>query len=184
MENYTPYTENRIVNLAVHRLKHGFENRRIVLDEDGFRQMFEKNEFTSDQLKRALSVLRHFLGMLNEMPDELTSGHLSSSSTSGCYNVIPNDQQAGICSDVVICHASSRGNRRRSLRNVLRDLRAHLIDCSHTSEMVFILTDTWDPAQFRESEADLKSHIRKGKQVFAGLIAGERLIPLELPFDN
>ena len=180
MENYTPYTENRIVNLAVHRLKHGFENRRIVLDEDGFRQMLEKNELPISS--SALSVLRHFLGMLNEMPYELTRAFIVHS-TSGCYNVIPMiSRQAFVPMLLFATHQG--GNRRRSLRNVLRDLRAHLIDCSHRSEMVFILTDTWDPAQFRESEADLKSHIRKGKQFFAGLIAGERLIPLELPSNN
>jgi hypothetical protein len=48
--------------------------------------------------------------------------------------------------------------------------------------LVFIITDVWDPQKFRESEADLKSHIRKGVKFVPGLIAGDRLIPLPLPF--
>ena len=178
----TKHSDDHIIHLAQRRIKGGYGNQRITMDDRGFREMLEAEGLPETSTERAMRVLRHFVGMLNEMPEEFTSGHNGMGSSSDCYNIIPNDAASGICTDIVVTLASTRGHRLHRFTSVMRDLRSHLIECSHSTEVVVILTDVWDPLKFRESEADLKSHIRKGVKFVPGLIAGDRLIPLPLPF--
>ena len=176
------HSNDHIINLAQRRIKGGFGNQRISMDDREFRAVLEGEGLSKTSTERTMRVLRHFLGMLNEMPEEFTSGHNEMGSSSDCYNIIPNDAASGICTDIVVTLASTRGHRLHRFTSVMRDLRSHLIECSHSTELVLIITDVWDPQKFRESEADLKSHIRKGVKFVPGLIAGDRLIPLPLPF--
>jgi hypothetical protein len=122
--------------------------------------------------------------MLSDMSNENKSVQISNNAAAQSYNVIPSDESSGMCTDLVVALASSKGHPKNRFVNVMREVRAHLIQCMHHTEVVFILTDVWDPVKFRESEADLRAHIRRGVKLIPGLVNEGHLIPLGLPFDD
>jgi len=155
-----------------------------AIDDNGFRELLEAQGLNNSVIERAIRVLRHFVDMLSEMPDGIKSSQICDNAADQSYNVIPHGESAGICTDIVVALASSKGHPKNRFLNVMREVRAHLIQCMHSTEVVFILTDVWDPVKFRESEADLRAHIRRGVKLIPGLVNDGRLIPLGLPFDD
>ena len=87
----THRSDDHIIDLVHRRFKGGYGNQRITMDDRGFREMLEAEGLPETSTERAMRVLRNFVGMLNEMPEELTSGHNGMGSSSDCYNIIPND---------------------------------------------------------------------------------------------
>ncbi|MDE0783792.1 MAG: hypothetical protein OSB34_11485, partial [Planktomarina sp.] len=167
-----------------HRMHGGRSYGQVVIDDDGFRELLEAQGLDNSSIERAMSVLRHFVGMVSEMSDEIKSGQIYNNATAQSYNVIPSDESSGMCTDLVVALASSKGHPKNRFLNVMREVRAHLIQCMHSTEVVFILTDVWDPVKFRESKADLRAHIGRGVKLIPGLVNEGRLIPLALPFDD
>ena len=70
--NRTHRSDDHIIDLVHRRLKGGYGNQRITIDDRGFREMLEAEDLPETSTERAMRVLRHFVGMLNEMPEELT----------------------------------------------------------------------------------------------------------------
>ena len=64
---------------------------------------------------------------------------------------------------------------------MMRQVRSHLINCEYT-KVVLLLTDSWDKERFRESQADLEAHIRRGTKIVAGLISKDQIRAMPLPF--
>ena len=184
MDNNRLNSENHIVDISMHKMVSGHPYRQVAIDDSGFRELLAAQGLHSSAIERAMSVLRHFVGMLNETSNENKSCQISNNAAAQSYNVIPSDESSGMCTDLVVALASSKGHPKNRLLNVMREVRAHLIQCIHHTEVVFILTDVWDPVKFRESEADLRAHIRRGVKLIPGLVNEGRLIPLGLPFDD
>ena len=184
MDNTRLNSENRIIDISMHRMHRNSSYRRMVLDDKGFRELLEAQGLNNSAIERAMSVMRHFVGMLSEMPDGIKSSQICDNAADQSYNVIPYGESSGICTDTVVALASSKGHPKNRFLNVMREVRAHLIQCMHSTEVVFILTDVWDPVKFRESKADLRAHIGRGVKLIPGLVNEGRLIPLALPFDD
>ena len=177
-------SENHIVDISMHRMLSRHSYRHVVIDDNGFRELLEAQGLNSSSVDRAMSVLRHFVGMLSDMSKETKFGQTGNNAPAQSYNVIPNDESSGMCTDLVVALASSKGHPKNRFLNVMREVRAHLIQCMHSTEVVFILTDVWDPVKFRESKADLRAHIGRGVKLIPGLVNEGRLIPLAHPFDD
>jgi hypothetical protein len=184
MDNNRLNSENHIVDISMHRMLSRHSYSHVVIDDNGFRDLLEAQGLNSSSVERAMSVLCHFVGMLSDMSRETKFGQTGNNGPAQSYNVIPNDESSGMCTDLVVALASSKGHPKNRFLNVMREVRAHLIQCMHHTEVVFILTDVWDPVKFRESEADLRAHLRRGVKLIPGLVNEGRLIPLGLPFDD
>ena len=48
--------------------------------------------------------------------------------------------------------------------------------------LVLILTDTWDPSRFLESQTDLEARLQKRLKIVAGLISGNQIRAMPLPY--
>ena len=76
----------------------------------------------------------------------------------GDFVVIPGNG-SGSCAPIVFAVAKGRDSRSRyGLPKVMREVRAHLIQCFELAEVVILLTDRWDPDLMKESEADFSSY--------------------------
>ena len=90
--------------------------------------------------------------------------------------VIPGDGP-GRCAPVVLAIAKGRDNRSRyGLPNVMREVRAHLIQCFEIAEVVILLTDLWDPKLMKESEADFSAYASRtlGRKVLIPIVSWKR----------
>ena len=56
----------------------------------------------------------------------------------------------------------------------------HLITCPRT-QVVIVLTDTWDPYRFKE-QGDLIAHMKNGTKIIIGLISKDQIRAMPLPF--
>jgi hypothetical protein len=80
---------------------------------------------------------------------------------------------AGRCAPVVLAITKGRGGRSRyGLSNVMRAVRAHLIQCFEIAEVIILLSDRWDPDIMKESEADFLAHASRsiGRKVFIPVV--------------
>jgi hypothetical protein len=157
----------------------------VCVDERSFRNELEEGNVNSDAIEAAMRVLRFVEVAINETSLQA----LTSESNDNYYsrrgeefNLIPSSATSGMCCKIVVGLASGSGISSRGFTGVMRQLRQHLIDCSSKTELVIILTDTWDPVRFRESQADLEAHLRKGVKIVAGLISGNQIRAMPLPF--
>lgn len=90
-------------------------------------------------------------------------------------NLIPSESGGVCCSTVLAVARGSRDNKRgNGIRQVMRSLRAHLIDCLHKTQVALVLTDTIDPL-IKESREDLLAHGRRGVTVFVLLVVGNTI---------
>ena len=183
MDTNLTNSENRIYDISMQRPYRTPSYNQMVIDDNGFRKMLEAQGMTQSSIDRAMRGLHHYVGILAEISNGLNIEKRGNITAGHGYNVIPNNACAGVCTDLVIALASSSGHPKSRFLNVMRELRAHLIQCMHSTQTVFILTDIWDPVKFRESEADLKSHMRHGLKIIPGLVTKNCLIPLDVPFE-
>ena len=94
----------------------------------------------------------------------------------GSIVVIPGDGP-GHCAPIVLAIAKGKdGRSRHGLPNVMREVRAHLIQCFEIAEVVILLTDRWDPDLMRESEPDFSAYVSRpiGSKVLIPLVSWKR----------
>ena len=135
-------------------------------------------------IDRCLAILKAIEIMMAEMPEQVLSGHLEGESKgyqSEAFNLIPHEENLGICHDITVAIARGSGVNKWGFINVMRQVRTHLITCPRT-QVVIVLTDTWDPYRFRESRADLVAHMKKGTKIIMGLISKDQIRAMPLPF--
>ena len=90
-------------------------------------------------------------------------------------NIIPG-VESGICCPLAV--ALSMGDSmscRYGLRNVMRAVRRHLIDCFQDTGVMMIVTDVWSPRLLEESLGDLQAHENQGKHMLFFLVNGSKL---------
>ena len=90
--------------------------------------------------------------------------------------VIPGHGRAR-CAPIVLAIAQGRDGRSRfGLPNVMREVRANLIQCFEIAEVVILLTDRWDPDLMRESEADFSAYASRpiGCKILIPLVSWKR----------
>jgi len=157
----------------------------VSLDERSFRNELEAIDLKSDEIETAMRVLRFVEVAMSETPLHVLTSENSENYYSRRgeeFNLIPSTTAQGVCCKIVVGIASGSGVSGRGFTSVMRQLRQHLIQCSGNTELVIILTDTWDPSRFRESQSDLEAHSQKGLKIVAGLISGNQIRAMPLPF--
>ena len=152
-----------------------------------------KNEVASI-VGRLSDVVRQ-IGSLDHLYDSLVDeggqwGHDSMVGSSGRINVIPvREGAAGQCQEILV--AIARGGKRRhvGLKDVLRQVRAHLVRCGDSrcppngpTHAVILITDTWDPGIISESMEDFRAHGSSAvPKMFVGiLVNGPQVTPQAL----
>ena len=127
-------------------------------------------------IDRCLDVLKSIEIMTAEMPEQLLSGHPEGELKgyrSEAFNLIPHEEDLGVCHDITVAIARGPGVNKWGFKNVMRQVRTHLITCPRT-QVVIVLTDTWDPYRFKESRADLIAHMKNGTKIIIGLISKDQ----------
>ena len=92
------------------------------------------------------------------------------------FVVIPGNG-SGSCAPIVLAIAKGRDSRSRfGLPKVMREVRAHLIQCFEVAEVVILLTDRWDPDLMKESEADFASYGSRqfGRKILIPIVSWKR----------
>ena len=121
-----------------------------------------------------------------DVRDRITSGgHLPPGiNNRGDIVVIPGDSP-GQCAPIVL--AVAHGSRGRfGLASIMREIRAHLIQCFETAEVVILLTDVWDPngGLMKESLLDFQAYAwrTKHRKILIPVVCWKQQIsPLQLP---
>ena len=100
----------------------------------------------------------------------------------GPINLIPSEGE-GVCCPLVMGVAQGRSaSRRNGFPEIMRQLRAHLIRCSCRTNLVVILTDSWDPKLIGESKLDLIAHRELGVKVITLLASGNTITHIPMNF--
>ena len=92
------------------------------------------------------------------------------------FVVIPGSG-SGSCAPIVLAIAKGRDSRSRfGLPKVMREVRAHLIQCFEVAAVVILLTDRWDPDLMKESEADFSSYGSRqfGRKILIPMVSWKR----------
>lgn len=93
-------------------------------------------------------------------------------------NFIPANGALGECREVLVALVQGRRGA-RGLRSVLRQVREHLIRCgaangntAHTTRIVILVTDIWDPELLAESKGDFAAHAEDPRlpKTFVGVL--------------
>ena len=154
------------------------------INKASFGEELENSGVEPMMIDRCLAVLKAIEIMMAEMPEQVLSGHLEGESKgyqSEAFNLIPHEENLGICHDITVAIARGSGVNKWGFINVMRQVRTHLITCPRT-QVVIVLTDTWDPYRFRESRADLIAHMKNGTKIIIGLISKDQIRAMPLPF--
>jgi len=172
----------RITRMA-RRGSHDFpQDERYQIDHDSFREQLLLANVQMEEADRILRVLEHFVFLLGEMPRELMRGDIGGYPALDTYNIIPQDADGDFCADIVIASATTTGSPDHRFLPVMRQLRGHLISCGAATKTVIVLTDSWEPGKFKESEIDLRAYRAKGMTIITGLLTPGRVIALHNPF--
>ena len=154
------------------------------MDVKGLLDEMSGAEIDSALKARVETVLVRLGDLLAEIPlDEIPGilGDWGGARSFSDVNIIPSDSNSSACHSILLAIASGH-SKTNSLSGVLREVRRHLIDCFRENQVVIILTDTWDPKKFSESEADILAHRRKGKIFITGVVSGRKVSAVPLPF--
>ena len=157
--------------------------RETHMNIDEIRDILEAAEIKSETRNRVgalIEALRRVLSDfdIDRLRDILASGgHLFPGiGDDGSIVVIPGDSP-GRCAPIVLAIAKGRDGRSRyGLPNVMREVRAHLIQCFEIAEVVVLLTDRWDPDIMKESEADFSAYASRplGRKVIIPIVSWKR----------
>ena len=157
--------------------------REKQMNVDEIRDILEQAEIRSeirDRVSVLIDALRRMLSDFDfdRVRDILASeGHLyPGMGDDGGIVVIPGDSPAR-CAPIVLAIAKGRDGRSRyGLPNVMREVRAHLIQCFEIAEVVVLLTDRWDPDIMKESEADFSAYASRpsGAKVIIPIVSWKR----------
>lgn len=141
---------------------------------------YDNLESIIDRVTRAISELGY-----DEFADSVIahggqSGGRSLLGNTGPVNLIPSSGSGSCCPTVVAVARGSRDTKRgNGIRQLMRSLRAHLIDCLHKTQVALILTDTVDPL-ISESREDLLAHGRRGVAVIVLHVVGNTINLIDL----
>lgn len=137
---------------------------------------------TCDRVGALIDALRRILADfdIDRVRDILVSGdHLFPGvGDGGSIAVIPGDSPSH-CAPIVLAIAKGRDGRSRyGLPNVMREVRAHLIQCFEIAEVVVLLTDRWDPELMNESEPDFSAYASRpsGAKIIIPIVSWKRQI--------
>jgi hypothetical protein len=120
-------------------------------------------------LARIQEILRDYdLSSLTDLFDD--GGDVGQIIGSGRITVIPSEGN-GPCNPIVLAVTSGNVGQ-KGLKNVLRKVRSHLIDCFEVVEVVVVLTDRWDKNDWKESGDDFIAHLshHRYKKVFIPVV--------------
>ena len=179
-------SENRqnVINMINSRGPSIHEQGPLTIDTNSFSVELKKITAKPSDIERCLTVLGLIEKMMAEMPEELMTSRSFGAYRAGTgeiFNLIPHDSNGGTCHDILVAIARGSHHRRFGFRSVMRQVRSHLINCEYT-KFVLLLTDNWDREKFRESQADLEAHIKRGTKIVAGLISRDQIRAMPLPF--
>ena len=183
-KDYSSKIKKNAINMASHRGSLILDHGPVKIDTQSFGDELKKINAEPSEIERCLTVLRAVEEMMAEMPEELMTGRSLGDHRAGngeVFNLIPHDHNDGICHDILVAIARGSHNRRWGFRSVMRQVRSHLINCEYT-KVVLLLTDSWDKERFRESQADLEAHMKRGTKIVAGLISKDQIRAMPLPF--
>ncbi len=163
--------------------------------EDFFpEEAFAEGDINREDLHRAVEIFRRLADMISgsgDLKDAMRDIHDAQVlSGSPGFNVIPPEHgEPGECMPILVAFATGLSGR-KGLREVLRQVREHLITCgdSHCggngpTRIVMLFTDSWDPRIIRESQGELMAHEmhRQVPKMFIGaLFNGKALVPVSL----
>jgi len=139
-------------------------------------------EEVAELVKRIEACLRE--SPFDDLVDRLTNrdDDLGFPSGGGVpINVIPGTHKLA-CTALTLALAKgiSPGSR-LGFTNVMRTVRAYLIDCERIAKAVLLLTDTWSPRHTEEHLEDVYAHARQGRYVIPHLVTGDRIHRVEWP---
>lgn len=104
-------------------------------------------------------------------------------STAEPISVIPGKQKA-FCTTYTLAFAAEEASKRAyRFSNVMREVRATLINCERITRAVVLLTDVWSPRLIDEHLRDIRAHERQGRLVVPHLVTGQNIIRLNWPRD-
>ena len=96
-------------------------------------------------------------------------------------SVIPGKQKA-FCTTYTLAFAAEAASKRPyGFSNVMREVRATLIDCERITRAVVLLTDVWSPRLIDEHLRDIRAHERQGRFVVPHLVTGQHIVRLNWP---
>ena len=142
-----------------------------------------------------LSAVVRQIGSLDHLYDSLVDeggqwGRDSMVGSSGRINVVPvREGAAGQCQEILVAIARGAKRRHVGLKDVLRQVRAHLVKCGDSrcppngpTRAVILITDTWDPGIISESTEDFRAHGSSAvPKIFVGmLVNGPQVTPQAL----
>ncbi|MCF7989100.1 MAG: hypothetical protein K9M02_01520 [Thiohalocapsa sp.] len=150
-----------------------------------------KNEVAS-VAGRLYEVVRE-VGSLDDVYDSIVDeggqwGRDSMVGSSARINIIPSWSDAtGECREILVAIARGPRRRRVGLKDVLREVRAHLVRCGDSrcrpngpTRAVVLITDTWDPGIISESIGDFRAHVSSAvPKVFVGLLVNGSQVTLQ-----
>ena len=155
-------TSKEIMPAVIDSLPGGFDDHNNV-------------ESIIDRVTRAILELGY-----DDFADAVTahggqSGSRSLIGNNAPINLIPSESDGICCSTVVAVARGGRDTKRgNGIRQVMRSLRAHLIDCLRETQLALVLTDTVDPL-IKESREDLLAHGRRGVAVIVLHVVGNTI---------
>ena len=100
-------------------------------------------------------------------------------------NVIPSEGHITACTSTVVTLFKVAASRKpaTSFRNIMSELKTHLVDCHPTARNAIIITDWWNATTFAEEHfTQLSAWRRKGVQILVLLVSepGSTLTPLRI----
>ncbi len=155
------------------------------IDVDGFLDQMAESDVTDNDFSEVRRTLESLERILTDVPfGDLSDviGDWGGMPPFDNINVIPSAGRKGACHNTLLATASGSGTSRKGFLSIMRQVRRHLIDCFGKTRVVVLLTDTWDPAKFRESRADIEAHRRRGVVFVTGVVSGRNIGPIPLPF--
>ena len=181
--NHLAASNRKVINMRNYRKKIQ-DFGPLKIDQGSFVEELQNSGLDTTIIKRCLDILKAIEIMMAERPRQLLSGH-SEGELKGhggeVFNLIPHEENLGICHDITVAIAHGSGLQKWGFTNVMRQVRTHLITCPYT-QVVLVLTDTWDPIRFKESRADLEAHMKKGTKIIMGLMSKDQIRAMPLPF--
>ena len=139
-------------------------------------------EEVADLVKRIEACLRETL--FDDLVDRLTNrdDDLGFPSGGGVpINVIPGTHKLACTALTLAVAKGISAGSRLGFPNVMRTVRANLIDCERIAKAVVLLTDTWSPRHTEEHLRDIYAHARQGRYVIPHLVTGDRIHRVEWP---
>jgi hypothetical protein len=100
-------------------------------------------------------------------------------------NVIPSEGRITACTSTVLALFKVAASRKPAtgFRNIMSELRTHLVDCHPTTQNAILITDWWNAKSFAEEHfSELAAWRRKGVQIIVLLVSepGSTLTPLRI----